>query len=175
MRWPIMIAGLYVAVGLAGCGPAEQKTAASPPPAASTPAPSAPAAAPSPPAATLDPAIATALAALPAPYNAADYANGRKVFAQCRTCHTVAKGGPNQVGPNLHGLFGRKAGTAEKFNYSTAVKTSGIVWDAEKLDKWLTAPREFLPGNRMAFAGVRKENDRRDLIGYLKIETAAAE
>jgi cytochrome c len=147
---------------LVACGPTAEK-----------PAPAAPVAPP--PVATAsadDPAIQSALAALPAPYNAADYANGRKVFAQCRTCHTVVNGAPNQVGPNLHGVFGRTAGAAEKFNYSDAVKGSAIVWSAEQLDQWLTDPKGFLPGNRMAFAGVKKPDDRRDVIAYLTIETS---
>jgi cytochrome c len=154
---------------LTACGPAAEKPA--PPPVAAPAAP-APAPAPPPAASADDPAITAALAELPAPYNGANYANGRKVLAQCRTCHTVVKGGPNQVGPNLHGLFGRTAGTAEKFAYSAAVKGSGIVWDAQKLDQWLADPKGFLPGNRMAFAGVRKPDDRRDVIAYLKIESA---
>jgi cytochrome c len=162
----LAVAGLLTL--LSACGPAAEKPA--PAPAA---APTAPAPAPAAPAASADdPAIAAALAELPAPYNEANYANGRKIFAQCRTCHTVVKDGPNQVGPNLHGVFGRTAGTVEKFNYSAAVKGSGIVWDAAKLDQWLTDPKGYLPGNRMAFAGVKKPDDRRDVIAYLKIESS---
>lgn len=158
--WGLCVVGLVCA-----CGPAAQKPQ---PPA--TPSPAAPAApAPS---ADIDPAIKAALDELPPPYNGADYANGRKVFAQCRTCHTLVAGAPNQVGPNLHGVFGRTAGTAAGFNYSAAVKGAGFVWQAEQLDQWLTDPKGFLPGNRMAFAGVKDADNRRDVIAYLKIETA---
>lgn len=128
-------------------------------------------AAPATPAAAPDPAIAAKLAALPAPYNTADIANGQSKFALCRSCHTITEGGPNMTGPNLYGVFGRTAGTAPKFNYSQPVKTAGFVWDGEHLDKWLTDPRAFLPGNRMSFVGVKDPKDRADLIAYLMVET----
>lgn len=114
------------------------------------------------------------VAALPAPYNAGDLENGRRVFARCRSCHTLAEGGADMTGPNLWGVFGRRAGSREGFRYSEAVQNAGFDWDAERLDGWLTAPRAFLPGNRMAFAGVPDETDRRDLIAYLKVETGYA-
>lgn len=100
---------------------------------------------------------------------------GKRVFVLCRSCHTLEEGGRNKVGPNLHGMFGREAGMAEGFRYSDVVKESGIVWSGETLEEWLVKPKDFLPGNKMAFAGVRKESDRLALITYLKIETAAAE
>lgn len=117
---------------------------------------------------------AAILATLPAPYNEGDLENGRRVFARCRSCHTLAEGGPDMTGPNLWGVFGRRAGSRDGFRYSEAVRNAGFVWDAEHLDGWLAAPREFLPGNRMAFAGVDDETDRRDLIAYLKVETGYA-
>lgn len=112
-----------------------------------------------------------ALAALPAPYNAADLENGQTRFALCRSCHTLVEGGPNRSGPNLYGLFGRQAGSAPKFSYSQPVKSAGFAWDAEHLDKWLADPRGFLPGNRMSFPGVKDQKDRTDLIAYLMINT----
>lgn len=112
------------------------------------------------------------VAALPAPYNAANYEAGRRVFAQCRSCHVIQAGGSHRVGPNLHGVFGREIGTAEGFNYSQAVRDASFVWDADHLDHWLQNPQTFLPGNRMAFAGVRDETQRRDLIAYLMVEAA---
>lgn len=115
---------------------------------------------------------AKALAALPAPYNTADVANGQRKFALCRSCHTITAGGPNMTGPNLYGVFGRTIGTAPKFNYSEPVKAAGFAWDADHLDKWLADPRGFLPGNRMTFVGVKDAKDRADLIAYLMIETA---
>lgn len=111
------------------------------------------------------------LAQLPAPYNTADLENGRKKFALCRSCHTLPEGGPNMTGPNLHGVFGRQIGTGADFKYSDAAKNAGFIWDAAKLDGWLAAPKTFLPGNKMAFIGVKDAKDRTDLIAYLKVET----
>lgn len=110
------------------------------------------------------------IAALPAPYNQANYEAGRRVFAQCRSCHVIDAGAPHRVGPNLHGVFGRTIGTAEGFTYSQVVREAGFTWDADHLDHWLQNPQTFLPGNRMAFAGVRDETQRRDLIAYLMVE-----
>jgi cytochrome c len=123
------------------------------------------------PAPALSPEKAALLASLPAPYNTGDLANGQKQFQLCRSCHTITEGGANMTGPNLYGLFGRTAGTVEKFRYSESVKAAGFVWDAEKLNQWLADPRGFLPGNRMSFMGVKDAKDRTDLIAYLKVET----
>jgi cytochrome c len=131
------------------------------PAATGTPA-AAPAAAP---AAEAD--IATRLAA-------ADPDKGKVLFLQCRACHSLEQGGMNKVGPNLWGIFGRKAGQAEGFDYSDAIKNSSIVWTAEALDAWLARPSEFLPGNRMVFVGIRKPEDRANLIAYVQRETGAA-
>ena len=117
---------------------------------------------------------AAILASLPSPYSAGDLENGRRVFARCRSCHTLPEGGQDMTGPNLWGVFGRQAGSREGFRYSEALLNAGFDWDAEHLDGWLRAPREFLPGNRMAFAGVPDETDRRDLIAYLKVATGYA-
>ena len=114
---------------------------------------------------------AAILASLPAPYSEADTENGRRVFARCRSCHTLPEGGANMTGPNLWGVFGRQAGSVEGYNYSPALREADFTWTAEQLDQWLNDPRGFLPGNKMAFAGVRDETDRRDLIGWLKLET----
>ncbi|MEN0652344.1 MULTISPECIES: c-type cytochrome [Hyphobacterium] len=117
--------------------------------------------------------MTAALAALPAPYNEADLANGNRQFRRCASCHTIAEGARNLVGPNLHGLFSRNAGEVEGFSYSAAVRDSGIDWSPEHLDSWLQDPRGYIPGNRMSFVGLREANDRRDVIAYLMIETAA--
>lgn len=163
---------VLVLVGAAALLTACGQPADAPAPADSaTPPTGTPAPAPAPVAAAPDPALQAALAALPAPYNTADVENGQRKFALCRSCHTLTPGGANMTGPNLHGVFGRQAGTAEKFRYSDPVKTAGFTWDAEHLDRWLTNPREFLPGNRMSFAGVKDAKDRADLIAYLMIET----
>lgn len=166
MRAEVKIMVLVGAAALlTACG-----KAAEPPASAPADGAAAPVAAPTP-AAAPDPATVAALAALPAPYNAADLANGQRKFALCRSCHTITVGGPNMTGPNLHGLFGRTIGTAPKFNYSEPVKAAGFAWDADHLDKWLADPRGFLPGNRMTFVGVKDAKDRTDLIAYLMIET----
>ena len=128
------------------------------------------AAAPAAPAPT-EPQMQAALAALPAPYNAADLENGRRAFARCRSCHTVTLGGPNMTGPNLYGVFGRQAGSQPSFKYSNAVKSAGFTWDAERLDHWLENPRTFLPGNKMSFPGLPDATDRRDLIAWLQVNT----
>jgi cytochrome c len=111
------------------------------------------------------------LAALPAPYNAGDVTNGKAKFALCRSCHTIVPGAPNMTGPNLHGVFGRKAGGVADFNYSDAVKNAGFTWDAGQLDQWLAKPKDFLPGTKMTFVGLPNEKDRVDLIAYLMVET----
>lgn len=114
------------------------------------------------------------LAALPAPYNTADLENGRRQFGLCRSCHTVVEGGANMTGPNLHGIFGRPAGSVEGYRYSDALQNAGFVWDAERLDAWLANPRTYLPGNRMTFVGLDDPKKRIDLIAYLKIESGFA-
>ena len=151
-------------LALASCGkPAEPAPADAPPPTT---------AAAEPPADIVSPEIKAQLAALPAPYNEADYLNGRRTFTQCKSCHVVEAGAGNRVGPNLHGVFGRKAGSVEDFAYSPAVKGSGIVWDETQLDHWLANPQKDLPGNRMTFAGIADPNKRRDVIAYLRIESS---
>jgi len=98
---------------------------------------------------------------------AADAKAGEAVFARCKICHTVQAGGPNTVGPNLHGVFGRKAGSHEGFAYSEGMKNSGIVWDDDKIRQYLAKPRDFIPGNKMAFPGIKDENEISNLLAYL--------
>ena len=95
---------------------------------------------------------------------------GKKVFNQCRACH-VLDDKTNRVGPHLGGVIGRKAGSVEGFSYSDAMKNSGITWDEESLEKYLKDPKAAVPGNKMAFAGVKKEEDLKNLIAYLKEES----
>jgi cytochrome c len=114
---------------------------------------------------------ATLLASYPAPYNTADLANGKAKFALCQSCHTIAPGGANMTGPNLHGVFGKKAASNGDFNYSDALKSAGFTWDAEHLNQWLEKPQTFLPGTKMSFAGIKEAKDRTDLIAYLMVET----
>jgi len=98
---------------------------------------------------------------------AADPTAGEKVFARCKICHTVQAGGPNSVGPHLHGVFGRKAGSAEGFSYSAAMKESGIAWDDETMTKYLRDPRGAIPGNKMAFPGIKNDEEMTNLLAYL--------
>ncbi|MBM3490516.1 MAG: cytochrome c family protein [Alphaproteobacteria bacterium] len=99
---------------------------------------------------------------------AGDAANGEKVFAKCRACHSVEPGGRNQQGPNLHGVVGRPAGKAAGFNYSKVLLQSGVVWTEDKLDAYLADPKGMLPGNRMLFIGLKQAKERSDVIAYLK-------
>jgi cytochrome c2 len=99
-----------------------------------------------------------------------DAAAGEKVFRKCKACHAL-EAGKNKVGPSLHGVFGRTAGTEEGFKYSDAMKESGIVWSEETLDVYLTKPKDMVPGTRMAFPGLKDEQDRADIIAYLKEAT----
>ena len=115
---------------------------------------------------------APTLAELPAPWNTADLGNGSSVFAKCRACHSVVAQEGNKVGPNLHGVFDRHPANAPKFNYSPALKAfTETKWTPELIDHWLQKPKDFLPGNGMFFDGIGKEEDRRDLIAWLLIET----
>jgi cytochrome c len=99
-----------------------------------------------------------------------DAAKGEKIYKKCKACHSL-EAGKKKVGPSLAGLFGRTAGTVEGFKYSAAMKDSGIVWDEETLDGFLTKPKDVVPKTRMAFPGLKKEQDRMDLIAYLKEAT----
>ena len=114
---------------------------------------------------------AVEFAALPEPYLQADFDQGRRTYRLCQSCHTLQDGGINLVGPNLYGMFGRQVGAAEGFAYSSALQEADFVWTPERLDEWLANPRTFLPGNRMSFAGVRKEEDRLAVIAYMMSQT----
>ncbi len=153
-------AAVALAVLLAGCGKKEEPVM----PQAS----SAPEAAPA--ATGPTPAQQKLLAALPAPYNAADLANGESKFAQCRSCHTITKGGPNLTGPNLYGVFGTKAAQVPGFSFSDAMKASGMSWDAPTLERWITDPRKVLPDTKMTFLGVKDPKDRQDIVAYVAVQ-----
>ena len=99
-----------------------------------------------------------------------DPAAGAKVFNKCRACHVVDED-KNRVGPYLHGVIGRPAGTAEGFKYSDAMKDSGIVWSEETIAEYIADPKAYVPGNRMAFPGLKKQEDIKNLLAYLKEES----
>ena len=108
----------------------------------------------------------------PAPSAAAgDSKAGEKVFRKCATCHEV-KAPKNKVGPHLVGIFGRPAGTVEGFKYSDAMKNSNVVWNEETISAYVKEPKGYVPGNRMIFPGLKKEEDVANLIAYLKEATA---
>jgi cytochrome c len=96
---------------------------------------------------------------------AQDAAHGKNVFKACATCHATDQA--NRTGPGLGGIIGRKAGTIPGFRYSSAMKKSGIVWDAKILDAYLESPQKVVPGNRMPYAGLKNPTDRTDLVAYL--------
>lgn len=112
-------------------------------------------------------AVAMAVCGAPSAF-AQDAENGADVFKKCRACHQIGEGAVNAVGPVLNGLLGRKAGSIEGFNYSDANKVSGVTWDEATFAKYIADPRAFMPGTRMAFAGLKDPLDVADLIAFLK-------
>lgn len=109
---------------------------------------------------------AVAAAGMTAPALAAEPAQ----LAQCKVCHNFVKGQPNKIGPNLYGVVGRKAATVAGFSYSAAIKAKGaggLVWNASTLDPWLTAPAKYVPGTKMAYAGLKDPAQRKAMIDYL--------
>ena len=89
------------------------------------------------------------------------------MYNKCKACHLISKK-KNRVGPHLVGIFGRKAGAVKGYKYSKAMRESGIVWNEKTIAAYIEKPRKYIPGNKMAFAGVKKKTQRDDLIAYMK-------
>jgi cytochrome c len=100
--------------------------------------------------------------------HAQDAAAGEKVYAVCRPCHQVGETAKNAVGPKLNGLFGRKSGSIEGYNYTDANKNSGITWDEATFLEYIKDPRAKIPGTKMVYAGLKDEQRAKDLIAYLR-------
>ena len=99
-----------------------------------------------------------------------DAAAGEKVFRKCQACHQVGEGAKNRTGPVLNGVMGRAAGSVEDFRYSKALEEAaegGLVWTEETLGEFLANPRKYLKGTKMAFAGLRKDEDQAAIAAYL--------
>jgi len=107
------------------------------------------------------------LGVIAAPAMAADPAAGEKAFAVCKACHKVGEGAKNGLGPTLNGVVGQAAGSAKGYNYSQAMKTSGLTWDEANLAGFLKNPKAKIPGNKMTFAGVKDDTKLVDIIAYL--------
>ena len=113
------------------------------------------------------PVLVVSLLASPAVALAAgDVKEGLRIFNKCKACHSLVAG-QRRIGPTLHGMFGRAAGTLEGFSFSSAMKNSKVVWTEQTLDAYLADPKKFMPGSRMAFPGLPRKQERDDLIAYL--------
>jgi len=114
---------------------------------------------------------AALIMAAPAVAQEGNAEDGAEVFKKCRACHDVGPEAKNKVGPSLNEIIGRKAGTIEGFTYSEANKSAGgkgLVWTEDVLSKYLENPLAFMPGTKMAFAGLKDPQDRKDIIAFLK-------
>src|SRR5262245_59244990 len=106
--------------------------------------------------------------AMPGVAKAQDVAAGEKSFNKCRACHQVGETAKNLVGPVLNGLFGRKSGSIEGFSYTDANKNSGIEWNEAVFAEYIKDPKAKIPGTKMAFAGIKNDQEIKDLTAFLK-------
>ena len=111
--------------------------------------------------------LALTIATASATAQAADAARGEKLYEECIACHSLEPS-VHGIGPSLHGVFNRKAGELADYRYSPALKRSGIIWTADTLDAFIADSQQFLPANRMPYAGMPNAADRADLIAYLE-------
>lgn len=121
--------------------------------------------------------MAGLLALAPMGAMAQDAEAGQRVFNQCRACHTINQGGRNGVGPNLFGIWDRAAGAVEGFRYSAPMReraAAGLVWNEENLRAYITDPKAIVPGGSMSYVGLRNEEQRNNLIAYLRQASTAA-
>lgn len=170
MRSLVGAAALGLVLAVAACSPAAEKAEAPPVDTAEAPieAPLAPEAAAGPPAETLIALNITDASGAPM---SGDTVRGQRIFAQCATCHSP-DAGVNRVGPSLHGIIGRRAGSVAGFRYSDANRNSGATWSEQELFTYLENPRARVPGTTMAFVGLRNPQQRADVIAYLKANAA---
>ncbi len=98
---------------------------------------------------------------------AGDAAAGEKVFAKCKACHRIGEGAKNAIAPELNGIDGRKAGSVEGYNYSDAMKGSGITWDAASFKEFIKSPKAKVPGTKMVFQGLASEPDEDNVWAYI--------
>lgn len=98
----------------------------------------------------------------------ADVSRGEKIFKKCASCHTAEKGEAAKVGPNLFGVVGRQRATFSGFAYSDAMKAKGGSWDRASVNQFITKPKDFISGTKMAFPGLKKPQDRADVILFLE-------
>jgi cytochrome c len=108
-----------------------------------------------------------AVVLMPFAAKAQDAEAGGRVFAQCRTCHQIGEGAKNGVGPQLNGLFGRKAGTVEGYTYSNAYKALDKVWSPENFSVYIKDPRGVTPGTKMVYPGLKDETQIKNLVAFL--------
>jgi len=101
----------------------------------------------------------------------ADSTKGADVFKKCASCHTIDKGGANRVGPNLYGVVGAPKAHHPGYAYSAPMSQKGGTWSYEDLNTYLYSPRDFVPGTKMSFAGLKNDQDRADLIAYLRAQS----
>lgn len=98
-----------------------------------------------------------------------DVEQGKTVFNKCKACHLI-EGNKNTIGPNLHGVYGRKAAGIDGYKYSPAMEKAGLTWDDATLDKYLADPKAVVPNGKMVFPGLKDEKERQNVIAYLKSE-----